>query len=480
MRYISTRDESEDPVKFSFLDAVLMGMAPDGGLLVPEFIPVVTASEWNTWRLQDYQMLCQSVLRKFICESEIGDLDLQRMIAAAYSKTFSGATVAPLTRVGNVWVLELFHGPTFAFKDVALQLLGQLFDFALAARKTRMTILGATSGDTGSAAIAGVKGRPNIDCVILFPLGKTSKIQELQMTANLDANIHCLGVKDSVFDDCQSIVKACFADKQFSAEMNLGAVNSINWARILAQIVYYVAAAAAIEAPAFVVPTGNFGNVLAGYYAHRMQIPIGRLVIASNQNDILPRFFQTGEYRLSAKVTPTMSPSMDIAVSSNFERFLFDLVSRSGAQVASKFQALKTEGAFAVTPSQLETAREIFAAFAVSEPDCLDTIKSVFRSHNYLLCPHSAVGYAAAQKWIGSSTYQGEPVVTLATAHIGKFTEQIFHSLGPADRAFKAAVEESVPAALSRLESAATRRSDVANTVDSVKQYLRSHVRRQV
>jgi threonine synthase len=482
MKYVSTRDGNTNKRRFSFLDAVLEGLAPDGGLLVPESIPHVTDSELESWKSLTYQELCFEVLRKFCTTEEVPDQELKRMISSAYTSTFETSEVAPTVSVGDLGVMELFHGPTYAFKDVALQLLGQLFDYALRVRNARMTILGATSGDTGSAAIAGSKGRSNIDCVILFPLGRTSKIQELQMTSNLDKNIHCLGVIDSVFDDCQSIVKACFNDAQFNEEMSLGAVNSINWARILAQIVYYVYGSLRQpkeSAPVtFVVPTGNFGNILAGYYAQRMGLPIAHLVIASNSNDILPNFFKNGTYKISSKVVPTMSPSMDIAVSSNFERYLYDLFGRDGKQTAEKFNQLRNSGEFSVTGDEVNECRQIFSAIAVDESHTLQTIQNVYVKHNYLLCPHSAVGYAAAEDYLRSNP--GANVVTLATAHIGKFTEHIIQNLKDSEKEniakFREAVIASVPEKLKRLEKADTRRHDIANSVDAVKNFLRTHV----
>ena len=480
MKYVSTRDSSAAPTTYDFLDAVLEGLAPDGGLLVPESIPSVSPVELDQWRSLNYQELCFLVIRKFVDSSEISDDELLAMITTAYS-SFSAVDVVPLVPVGAVQVMELFHGPTFAFKDVALQLLGHLFDVALRRRGARMTILGATSGDTGSAAIAGVKGRSNIDCVILFPLGKTSHVQELQMTANLDSNIFCVAVKDSVFDDCQSIVKACFGDAEFNAEMALGAVNSINWARILAQVVYY--AYASIRAPintrtSFIVPTGNFGNILAGYYAKKMGFPIDKLVIASNTNDILPRFFETGIYHVKPVVVPTMSPSMDIGVSSNFERFLFDLFGRDAKITAEKFALLKTEKKFSVTPEQLREAREHFLSYAVDEAHTLETIAATYAEHQYLLCPHSAVGYNAALQF--KKEFPESSAVALATAHIGKFTENILSNLTKgSDAEWRAAVAASVPEELRKLASVKTRRFDIENSVDAVKQFLTSHVLRK-
>lgn len=478
MKYISTRDTNETPREFSFIDAVLEGLAPDGGLLVPQSVPTVSMNQQADWKTLSYQSLCFQVIRLFAPVSEVPDEDLHRMISSAYSSFADPDMVAPTVSVGPIKVMELFHGPTFAFKDVALQLLGQLFDFCLRTRNARMTILGATSGDTGSAAIAGVKGRSNIDCVILFPLGKTSHVQELQMTSNLDSNIHCLGVKNSVFDDCQNIVKSCFGDEQFNKRMSLGAVNSINWARILAQIVYYVHASLHGETT-FVVPTGNFGNVLAGYYAKQMGLPIPHLVIASNTNDILPQFFATGVYKTSNMVVPTMSPSMDIAISSNFERFLFDLFRRDGNRTKSMFDRLKSVGQFEVTNDELVECRNIFSAVSVNEDKTLKTIANVFDKHGYLLCPHSAVGFAAAEAYL--ARYPNQRVVTLATAHIGKFTEHILANIHLGtnkenNERFRTAVVNSVPERLRLLEKSETRRIDIDNSVEAVKEFLINHV----
>ena len=471
MKYISTRDVLGSS-EYTFIDAILEGLAPDGGLFVPQSVPQISSSEWKEWKTMKYTEICFALLRKFISYSEIDDSDLKKMIHEAY-KTFSIPEVTKLVQTDpHLYVMELFHGPTFAFKDVALQLLGQIFDYALKQKNTRMTILGATSGDTGSAAIAGVKGRSNIDCVILFPLGKTSKIQETQMTSNLDPNIHCLAVKNSDFDDCQSIVKACFNDPRFNEEMSLGAVNSINWARILTQICYYVYTAAQLsEQISFVVPTGNFGDILAGYYAKKMGLPI-ELVIASNHNDILPRFFETGEYKITGPVQPSLSPSMDIAVSSNFERFLFDLFERNGATIVEKFSELTTKKTFNVSESQLIEARKTFTAYSISENETMNTIKSVFNDHGYLLCPHSAVGYAAAIKY--RLAHPEKTIVTLATAHIGKFTEDVLTKLD--DAKLRDAVKNSVPSELLKLANAKTRRFDIDNNVEAVKKYLRENL----
>ncbi|KAF4752174.1 Threonine synthase-like 1, partial [Perkinsus olseni] len=378
MFYKSTRGKD---THVSFVDAVLQGLGSDGGLLIPEQVPKITPQEWEEWRSLSYRPLACRVLRKFISPTEISDGELQKqdyssspgLVEDAYGN-FRDHELTPVKRV-----LELFHGPTFAFKDLALQLLGPLFELCLQRKHKQLLILGATSGDTGSAAIAGVKGRKNIKCVILYPHGRTSKIQELQMTTTADENIHCLAVKGN-FDDCQNIVKGIM-NSPLKEELSIGAVNSINWARILAQIVYYAYATARIQEKEncslvdFVVPTGNFGDILAGYrppyYCRMMGAPIGRLVIASNQNDILPRFFETGTYSYHDEVLPSLSPSMDIAsvlqISSNFERFLYYLFEGDTKRLNEKIKDLRTKKAFSVTPQELDRARQEFAAYCVDE-----------------------------------------------------------------------------------------------------------------
>merc|ERR1719420_1161176 len=390
MRYRSTRGNA---ATLAFCDTVLAGLADDGGL----YIPV----------------------------TEVDEPTLQDIVKRSYS-TFRDKRVAPVKKVGGLYVQELFHGPTLAFKDVALQFLGNMFELILSRTNGQLRILGATSGDTGSAAIYGVRGKPRIECVILYPDGRTSKVQEMQMASVEDPNIQCCAVAGT-FDDCQNIVKDIFKSP-LKKELSLGAVNSINWCRILAQVVYYWYAAFRVQeevgkAPVnFSVPTGNFGDILAGYYAKTMGAPIGKLIIASNSNDILTRFFETGKYTLD-ECKVTMSPSMDIQISSNFERFLYDVWQGDSAVVREKFAELNgPQRAFAVSAAELESARAVFAAERVTEEQCVATIKDALDKHDYLLCPHSAVGYAAALRQ--QKKVKG-PMVALATAHWGKFVEAI-------------------------------------------------------
>eukprot|EP01062_Namystynia_karyoxenos_P062431 TRINITY_DN55312_c0_g1_i1.p1 TRINITY_DN55312_c0_g1~~TRINITY_DN55312_c0_g1_i1.p1 ORF type:complete len:485 (+),score=154.06 TRINITY_DN55312_c0_g1_i1:88-1542(+) len=481
MRYTSTRGGTTG---LPFVDTVIEGLAPDGGLFCPETVPQVSEAEWDSWRSMSYTELAFAIMRRFIDPAEIPDGDLRRLVAASYS-TFRDPQVTPLRHVPEVHmdlhVLELFHGPTFAFKDVALQFLGNLFEYILERRQSSLCILGATSGDTGSAAIYGVRGKKNIDCVILYPHGRTSPTQEMQMTTVPDENIHCVAVK-GVFDDCQDIVKALFRS-DLKKRLRLGAVNSINWARILAQIVYYAWAAQRLGGRRgreidFVVPTGNFGDILAGYYARRMGMPVGRLVIASNSNDILPRFFASGEYRIAGPVTPTLSPSMDIQISSNFERFLFDLLGRDAATLRQKMADLSGPSrAFQVSPAALAEARKQFSAHSVDEQGTKDTILDFFRRSGVIMCPHSAVAVRVAQQHISSGASSGRPVVSLATAHFGKFVDILAPEMQGRDPQLAAALESQMPAELRVLRTLAPRRAIADASVDAIRSLMTQRFR---
>eukprot|EP00921_Rhytidocystis_pertsovi_P015609 GHVQ01024815.1.p1 GENE.GHVQ01024815.1~~GHVQ01024815.1.p1 ORF type:complete len:532 (-),score=58.22 GHVQ01024815.1:689-2284(-) len=446
MKYRSTRGGTIGGAKFvGFSDAVLTGLAEDGGLLIPIAIPRVLPETISKWKHLDFCELCYELMKLFIDSDDIPGDDLREIIEQSFVR-FRHKEKTPVSRLGDFYLLELFHGPTYAFKDVALQFLGVLFDYILRKRKQRMVVLGATSGDTGSAAISGMQGRPNIDCVILFPKGRTSRIQELQMVTCDEPNVYCVAV-DGTFDDCQNLVKECFTSP-LKQELNLGAVNSINWARILAQMVYYWYAAFRVLAQEpqsslvnFSVPTGNFGNILAGYYAQCMGAPIGRLIIASNSNDILVKFRNTGEYHLSA-VTPTMSPSMDIQVSSNFERFLHDVMGGNSKLVSEKFAALQKCGGFTVGEDVCNRTQQVFPAFKATEGETVDAIRLVHDSYGTVLDPHTAVGFVCAKKFQeqnrvttgdkksdGSGEETGgesqNPMVCVSTAHFGKFYESV-------------------------------------------------------
>ena len=422
MKYKSTRDGVHD---LSFEDAVLSGLADDGGLLVPNEFPRFTLEELESLRSSSFQEVSFATLSKFI-EEEIPKSALQELIERSY-QTFRHPEISPVIEVGNVHILELFHGPTFAFKDVALQFLGNLFEYFLKKREQRLTVLGATSGDTGSAAIYGLRGKENIDVFMLFPEGRVSPIQELQMTSVLDDNVHCLGI-EGTFDDAQNIVKALFRNLHFKKKYALGAVNSINFARILAQIVYYVYAwlhtAKGEQEVSFSVPTGNFGDILAGYYAKKMGLPIQHLIVATNQNDILDRFFTSGEYH-QKHVMPTWSPSMDIQISSNFERFLFDICEEDGKTIRAWMENFQETQKLTVSGSILQKAQQEMLSASVSQEETLSTIQRYYQEFDYLLDPHTAVGVKATERWMHSS-----PMICLATAHPAKFTEAIQESIG--------------------------------------------------
>lgn len=421
MRYISTRGGTA-PLRFE--DAVITGLAPDGGLLLPESIPSV-AGELDSLRGLSFKALAKALLPRFV--DDIPSADLEDLVDAAYAG-FDCPGVVRQRTVGEVEVLELFHGPTLAFKDIALQFLGRLFAYILERRGARLNILGATSGDTGSAAIAGVRGQPNIDIFVLYPKGRISRLQELQMTTVADANVHCLAI-DGSFDDCQTLMKSVFGDLEFKRRHRLGAVNSVNWARVLAQIFYYAYASLHSDeaqgggpaaAPSFCVPTGNFGNVFAGYIAKRMGFPIQRLVVATNENDILAEFFASGLYR-RGEVRCTASPAMDIQVASNFERFLY-------YHLDGDIEALKAFMADFQANGEVRLPRpddSAFLATAVNTEDTLAAIRDVHRRTGYVADPHTAVGLAAAMRMAAP-----EPLIVLATAHPGKFPESVNKALG--------------------------------------------------
>ncbi|WP_431861177.1 threonine synthase [Azospirillum sp.] len=426
MRYISTRGAAP---ALGFEDVLLTGLARDGGLYVPETWPQFTADDIRALRGLPYSEVAVRVMLPFL-GGAISESDFRALVRDAYA-TFDHDAVTPLVQLDQrTWVLELFHGPTLAFKDVALQLLGRLFDHVLEKRGERVTIVGATSGDTGSAAIEACRDRHNVDIFILHPKGRTSEVQRRQMTSVLSSNVHNIALEGS-FDDCQDLVKAMFNDTAFRDKLNLSAVNSINWARIMAQIVYYFAAAAALGAPDreidFVVPTGNFGNVYAAYGARAMGLPIGKLIVGSNTNDILARFFASGTMAAQG-VTPTLSPSMDIQISSNFERLLFDLLGRDGAAVEACMRTFRAEGRFAVTDAQLAQALAVFAGHRVDEAATMATITDTWKRHGgYTVDPHTAVGVASAA---AVETAPGRPVVVLATAHPAKFPDAVEKATG--------------------------------------------------
>ncbi|MBL3572427.1 threonine synthase [Rhodovulum sulfidophilum] len=424
MRYVSTRGQA--PV-LSFEEAMLTGLARDGGLYVPETIPAMSADEIAALAGLSYEEAAFRVMRPFIGEA-FTDAEFEAIIARAY-RGFNHAARAPLAQIGpNHFLLELFHGPTLAFKDFAMQLIGQLFQAALERSGQRVTIVGATSGDTGSAAIEAFRGLPNVDVFILFPEGRVSEVQRRQMTTPAEDNVHALALKGD-FDDCQARLKDMFNHFEFRDAVGLAGVNSINWARVLAQVVYYFTSAVSLGAPhrpvRFTVPTGNFGDIFAGYIAGRMGLPIEKLVIATNQNDILHRALTGGAYETKG-VSPSISPSMDIQVSSNFERALFEAYGRDGAAVAGQMEDLKAQGGFGISQGALEFLREMFASGRASEAETTETIRATFAATGLTICPHTAVGVKVAAEQPASAA----PMVTLATAHPAKFPDAVEAATG--------------------------------------------------
>ena len=422
MHYISTRGTA--PV-LRFDEAMMTGLARDGGLYVPEAVPVMPQAGIAALAGLSYEQTAFRVMRPFL-GGTFADDEFRRLIATAYAG-FGHAARAPLVQLdSNHFLLELFHGPTLAFKDFAMQLIGQLFQAALARSGERVTIVGATSGDTGSAAIEAFRGLTNVDVFILYPHGRVSEVQRRQMTTPVESNVHAIAMSGD-FDDCQARVKDMFNDFTFRDEVRLAGVNSINWARVLAQVVYYFYAAVALGAPgrpvSFTVPTGNFGDIFAGSIARQMGLPIEKLVIATNQNDILDRAMRSGDYRTHG-VRPSISPSMDIQVSSNFERALFDAYGRDGAAVAALMAELK-QGGFHISPNAMTTLAAQFASGRCSEEETLDTIRRTFARTGEILCPHSAVGVKVAEEHLGTI-----PMITLATAHPAKFPDAVYSAMG--------------------------------------------------
>ncbi len=455
MRYLSTRG-GITPVRFK--DAVMMGLADDGGLLLPESIPTFSVQELESWRSLSYAELAFQIISRFV--DDIPAQDLQELINRSYA-TFSHPEVTPVIRKDGVYILELFHGVTLAFKDVALQFLGNLFEYILKERHERLTIVGATSGDTGSAAIHGVRGKEGISIFILHPHGKTSPVQAQQMTSVLDANVHNIAV-DGTFDDCQDIVKALMGDLAFKQQYSLGAVNSINWARVLAQVVYYVYAwlkvAQAGQKVLFSVPTGNFGDIFAGYVAWQMGLPVDKLLLATNENNILTRFITQGDYSVG-QVVQTLSPSMDIQVASNFERYLYYLFGQDAARVREAFAQLKRDGLIKFSEAEMRQVQQEFCSASVDRAATLATIGDFKSETGYLLDPHTAVGVKAARELV----HDGTPVVCLATAHPAKFGDAVVEATGEA---------VPVPEAIARLEGLPTRCERMPADVQRVRDFI--------
>ncbi len=459
MRYISTRGQAPE---LTFEEAMLTGLARDGGLYVPATIPTLTSDEIAAMAGQTYEEIAFRVMRPFIGDT-FTDAEFRILIAQAYAG-FGHDARAPLVQLApNHFLLELFHGPTLAFKDFAMQLIGQMFQAALGRSGKRVTIVGATSGDTGSAAIEAFRGLDAVDVFILYPHGRVSEVQRRQMTTPVEANVHALAI-DGDFDDCQAMVKAMFNDFDFREEVSLAGVNSINWGRVLAQVVYYFSSAVSLGAPArevsFSVPTGNFGDIFAGYIAKRIGLPIRDLVVATNQNDILHRTLETGAYTKEG-VTPSISPSMDIQVSSNFERALFDAYGRDGAAVSGQMDDLKN-GGFQISQGAYETLKDTYKSGRASEPETSKAIATYIKEHGELLCPHSAVGVHVAEAHLGQT-----PMVTLATAHPAKFPAAVQEATG---------IHPPLPPRMADLYERSERLTRVANDLAGVQSIIRDRI----
>lgn len=462
MRYISTRGKA--PAQ-TFEQVLLTGLAPDGGLYVPEQLPKFSKAEMEQMAGLSYSELAQKIITPFV-DGAIPDDDLKDIVERSYA-SFANKAIAPLRMLGaNEWVLELYCGPTLAFKDFALQLLGNLLDYVLKRNNQKVVILGATSGDTGSAALEGCRHSDNVDIFILHPYERVSEVQRRQMTTVLGDNVHNIAVKGN-FDDCQRIVKAAFGDQSFLPQgRQLVAVNSINWARIMAQIVYYFYASVQLGGPhrpvSFSVPTGNFGDIYAGYLATQMGLPVRQLIVATNSNDILHRFISGNEYGLS-ELKHTLSPSMDIMVSSNFERYLFDLFGRDG-ELLAQFMSSSATGSHSVSPERWEQARKVFASASVNDEVTCEVIKQVFAETEFLIDPHTAVGIKAARE---CNTDNSVPMITLATAHPVKF----------ADAVTRAGLDTpALPEHLRDLFEREEQYDIVDNSLDAVTDYVKSHL----
>lgn len=462
MQYVSTRGEAP---ALGFSDAVLAGLARDGGLYLPSAWPHFSAAEIRAMRGLAYPDLAIRVLSPFL-GGEIAAPVFERLVREAYA-TFRHEAVCPLVQTGpNSFVLELFHGPTLAFKDVAMQLLARLMDYVLAERDQRATIVGATSGDTGGAAIDAFAGRNRTDIFVLFPHGRVSPVQQRQMTTSTAANVHALAIEGN-FDDCQGLVKDMFNDHGFRDRVSLSGVNSINWARIMAQIVYYFSSALSLGAPdrpvSFTVPTGNFGDIFAGYAAKKMGLPIERLIIATNDNDILARTLATGEYRMKG-VFSTTSPSMDIQVSSNFERLLFEASGRDASTVRRYMNGLKQSGAFTIEAGEIAKIRSEFDAGRATMDEVAATIRTTLAASGYLIDPHTAAAmHVAAGKAAGEV-----PMVVLGTAHPAKFPAAVEAASG---------VSPALPAWLGGLMSAEEKYTVLPSDLKMVEDYLGRHTR---
>ena len=465
MKYVSTRGSASEQ---SFEDVLLSGLARDGGLFVLSVWPQIEAAQIEELAGLSYPEIVIRIVRPCIEPDLIGDTDLAEIVTAAYAG-FRDPAIAPLVPLeGDTYLLELFHGPTLAFKDFALQLLGGLFDHVLGSRGERLTIVGATSGDTGSAAIEACRDRENLDIFMLYPEGRVSEVQRRQMTTVQSDNVFNIALRGT-FDDCQDLVKAMFADHDLRDDLGLSAVNSINWARVMGQTAYYFAASSRPEtigqALSFVVPTGNFGNVYAGYVALKMGLLIEKLVVASNRNDILFRFFDQGDMSIT-DVEPSLSPSMDIQVSSNFERLLFDLLDRDGKAVADAMQAFRADGVLPDARRLSADARDLFLAHRLDDDETIDVIKAVHEETGMLIDPHTAVAVGAARK----TPRDGTKRIVLATAHPAKFPDAVEKATS---------IRPELPGHLADLLDRPEHAETLDNDFEAVRDYVRNHATRR-
>jgi threonine synthase len=454
MRYVSTRGQAPE---LDFTEVLLAGLATDGGLYLPTYWPALPSTKIGS----SYAEVAAAVMEPFLGDAIAHD-EFAAMCTDAYA-TFRHPAVAPLVQIDvNTWLLELFHGPTLAFKDIALQLVGRLFDYVLAKQNRRITILGATSGDTGSAAIDGLKACKYVDVVILYPHGRVSDVQRRQMTTVKAPNVHAIAV-EGTFDDCQDLVKAAFADQAFREATSLSAVNSINWARVMAQVVYYVTAWQTLgeRELSFTVPTGNFGNVFSGWVAMQMGVPVTQFVVGSNTNDILTRFMETATMTTTG-VVPTLSPSMDIQVSSNFERLLFELNERDGGMTNDQMQRFRSMGTLQVEPDQYQQLTKHFSGVRVNDAETTSIIGDVYAATGMLIDPHTAVGVGAARR---SNLDPEVPNVVLATAHPAKFPDAVERATG---------VRPPLPVHLADLFERTERTSLLPNDLAAVQAFVHS------
>ncbi len=467
INYLSTRGGQSS---LQYEDVLLSGLARDGGLFMPEEWPTFSHSELNEMKKLSYSELAAKIMTPFI-QPSLSHSEVLKICNEIYSK-FTNDEVAPLKKMeDNLFILELFHGPTLAFKDYAMQFLSKAFNVALTKNKQRAVILGATSGDTGSAALEAFKGKDNVDIFILFPDGKVSPVQQKQMTRINDLGAHALSVKTD-FDGCQEIVKDCFEDLKFKDQISLSAINSINWVRLLPQIVYYFYSALKVGAPdqevAFSVPTGNFGNILAGWMAKKIGLPISNLICGSNQNDILTRFFNNGVMERQ-NVNPSFSPSMDIQVSSNFERLLFEILDRDAIKVKQEMNNFKKNGIFSIPKEIMLKVNYLFSAYMISNNETLDIIKNTFENYNYILDPHSAIGFGSAKKALNEKVISSStPIISLACAHPSKFPDVIKKAIN---------IEPQLPDHLKELMVSKEYFKVIGNDTKFIKNYLKEKMR---